>query len=398
MTSKFSVTLVSAVLSFGLTLTAAAQSDALRSLYQSSATIPTNIEGIFTYPAPPEGFNALAASDEELAAYGIPLRPDKVQDPDGYRQWTRLALLMSNPHNRWYGELKPRKARSSLATASPAAAGEQGTTFGATSPTSSNWSGVVNTLSSTKWSNKESFSWVTGEFNVPVPQQAFANGGGNICDDDNDQAAFWVGLGGFPLKGHGNQNNVAQTGVDISESCDGIGIGGSGENAWVEWFPGPNAQLFNVNPGDDIYVYVQSNSATSVSYTIVDHTIPQVATGTISAPAGVKSPSGVDLCPKPCVNVGNEAEYIVERPEGDTSTHNGLYPLANYGWSFWAFSRAKGFNGIYYYPGGTSDTTYDLSMTDDSGKQIISAPYIDKGLQNLVVQALGCAVILGCTP
>ena len=37
-------------------------------------------------------------------------------------------------------------------------------------------------------------------------------------------------------------------------------------------------------------------------------------------------------------------------------------------------------------------------MTDDSGKQIISAPYIDKGLQNLVVQALGCAVILGCTP
>ena len=79
----------------------------------------------------------------------------------------------------------------------------------------------------------------------------------------------------------------------------------------MEWFPGAKAALFGVNPGDDIYVYVQSNSATSVSYTIVDHTIPQVATGTISAPAGVKSPSGVDpFAPKPCVNVGNDLDVF----------------------------------------------------------------------------------------
>ena len=236
MTSKFSVTLVLAVLSFGLTLTAAAQSDVLRSLYETSATISTNVEGIFTYPAPPEGFNVLAASDEELAAYGIPLRPDKATDPDGYRQWTRLAMLMSNPRNRWYGELKPRKARSTLGIAVPAA-GEQATPLMATSATLNNWSGVVNTLPLTKWSSTKSFSWVTGEFNVPVPQQAFAPGGGNVCYDDNAQGAFWVGLGGFSVKGVdlGNQNNVAQTGVDISSSCDSLGVRGSGQYAWVEW-------------------------------------------------------------------------------------------------------------------------------------------------------------------
>jgi hypothetical protein len=178
MTSKFSVTLMLAMLTFGLTSVAAAQSDTLRSLYQSSATISTNLEGVHAYPTPPAGFDPLAASDEELAAYGIPLRPDKTQDPDGYRHWTRVAQLMSNPRGRWYGELKPRRVHGSLATVSPAAAAAQGTTFGATSATSKNWSGVVNTLSGKTYSSTKSFSWVTGEFNVPFPQQAEANGGG----------------------------------------------------------------------------------------------------------------------------------------------------------------------------------------------------------------------------
>jgi hypothetical protein len=393
MTSKFSVTLMLAVLSFGLTSAAAAQSDALRSLYQTSANIPTNIEDIHAYPAPPEGFDPLAAPEEELAAYGIPLRPDKAQDPDGYRQWTQLAMLMSNPRSRWYGELKPRKVHGSLAVASTAADAAQGTTFAASSAVGHNWSGVVNTLPGTKWSSTKSFSWVQGKFNVPVPQQAFGPGG-NVCYDDNAQAAFWVGLGGFSLKGVnlGKQNNVAQTGVDINSSCDSLGIRGSGEVAWVEWYPGPSAELFDVNPGDDIWVYVQSNSSTSASFTIADATIQQVASFAITAPTGANCPN------PPCETVGNEAEYIVERPSDDSSTANGLYPLANYGWSFWNFSRARAFTGVYYYPGETSAATYDVSMTDDSGKQIISAPYIDKGLQNLVVEAESCAVNGGCTP
>jgi hypothetical protein len=82
-------------------MTSKAQSDTLRFLYQSSATISTNLEGVHAYPTPPAGFDPLAASDEELAAYGIPLRPDKTQDPDGYRHWTRVAQLVSNPRGRY---------------------------------------------------------------------------------------------------------------------------------------------------------------------------------------------------------------------------------------------------------------------------------------------------------
>jgi|HubBroStandDraft_6_1064221.scaffolds.fasta_scaffold189694_2 hypothetical protein len=367
--------------------TAAAQSDALRKLYETSATIPTNVESIHAYPAPPAGFDSLSASDEDLAAYGIPLRPDKVQDPEGYRHWTRVAQLMGNPHSRWYGELKPRPVHGALATAVPSSKQAQDTTFGATSVSGHGWSGVVNTVPGTTWSSSKSFSSVQGEFNVPAPQQAFASGGqSDICDGGTDMASFWVGLGGLSVTGKnlGNQNNVAQTGVDIYAFCN-VQVGANfGAYAWEEWYPGPSVQLFDVNPADDISVSVEDTSSTAAAFFIVDFTIQQSASFTITAPADTKL-------------VGNEAEYIVERPGGD-STPTGLYPLANYIWSFWDFSRAKAFTGTYYYPGETSATTYDVSMTDDSGANIISVPNIDKGLQNLFVQDQGCAYSLGCTP
>jgi hypothetical protein len=138
MLSAKTLTPVTAVLalmaSFGPA--AAAQSDALRALYETSANIPTNIGGISAYPVPSEGFDPLQATDEELAAYGIPLRPDKAQDPRGYSQWARVATLMSNPRSRWNGELKPRKVRGSVTQAIPSAPRAEETTFGTTSAVS----------------------------------------------------------------------------------------------------------------------------------------------------------------------------------------------------------------------------------------------------------------------
>jgi hypothetical protein len=40
-------------------MTSKAQSDTLRFLYQSSATISTNLEGVHAYPTPPAGFDPL---------------------------------------------------------------------------------------------------------------------------------------------------------------------------------------------------------------------------------------------------------------------------------------------------------------------------------------------------
>jgi hypothetical protein len=378
MTNNFTLPFV---VVFVLTLSAVAQTDATRAIYESAATIPTNFDGIRAYPAPPEGFNAQTASDEELAAYGIPPRPDQAQDSDGYRHWTRTALVMGNPRSRWQGELKPRKGRSSLPTAVEPPQEEQGTTFGASSYSSKNWSGAINTLPLSQWSSSKSFSRVTGYFNVPVPQQAF-NGSGSVCDLDTDQAAFWVGFGGLSIKGVISNNNVAQAGVDIYAYC-GFGTN-TGAYAWVEWFPNNPAQLFSCNPGDDVTVNLLALSPTSVSVAIVDVTLRQSWGGVITPPSGFQL-------------VGNEAEYIVERPGGD-STPTGLYPLANYIWSFWDFSRAETFSKVFYYPGNTTAGTYDSTMYDDSGVNKISVPSIDKGLQNLFVQDVGCAYVGGCAP
>ena len=366
-----------------LTLTAAAQMEnpRVRAIYEQSATISTNVEGIRTYLAPPAGFKPLTASDEELAAYGFPPRPDKAEDPHGYEVWARV---MSMPAKRWYGELKPSKAHSSLANRALSRPQAQVLESSATLLKEPNWSGVLNTISGTTFSTSTSFCCVAGEFVVPQPQQAFSLSGGNICDGNIDQASFWVGMGGANGTGLGNQNNIAQMGVDILAPC---GDSNGSAYAWVEWFPAGSQQLFNVSAGDDIYVSVNATSPTTATVYLHDLTGQTVASQQITAPSGVQL-------------VGNEAEYIVERPAVGCNTC--YTPLANYIWSFWDFARSKTFAKKYYYPGTNSPTTYDISMTDDAGDQIISVPTVGTagtlGLEGMFVQDENCAQVGGCTP
>src|SRR5215469_17601282 len=90
----------------GFTTFATAESDAAHAIYLSAANVPTNVAGINTYPDPPKGFNPLTASDEELASYGFPTRPDKQAEPDHYRMWERAMIAAKI---RWHGELKARE-------------------------------------------------------------------------------------------------------------------------------------------------------------------------------------------------------------------------------------------------------------------------------------------------
>jgi hypothetical protein len=378
MNTQFKTMLVLVVFCLVVALSAAAQSDALRALYDASAAIPTNVEGIHTFPAPPPGFNALTASDEELAMYGFPFRPDKAADPQGYAVWARVMRI---PARRLNDELKPRRAQSGPArlVASPTAAPV--TEHPATSATSNNWSGVVNTLPLTKYSSTKSFKVVNAEFTVPVAQQAFNGSGGNICDGGWDLASVWVGQDGM------NQDHVFQGGIDSGFYCNG-GTTATDYSAWVEWYPAGSVTVMGINPGDDIYVNVQNTSSTAGVVFIEDMTLQAAVSYHLTAPK---------INGHTYALIANEAEYIVERPGGD-STPTGLYPLANYLWSIWDFTRSEAYTGTFYYPGATTASTYDISMTDDLGSQIISSPYIDKGLQNLFVSDAGCAQALGCVP
>jgi Peptidase A4 family len=371
---KFATILCAAASCVGVNGSAAAQSRDVLALYESAATISTNIEGVRTFPAPPSSFEPLTASDQELAAYGFPPRPDQKADPDGYRVWARA---MSIPQKRWYGELKPRKARSGPGIPAPFAspkAAADATSFTASTANSINWSGVVNTLPLTKYNAKSSFSIMSAQFQIPWPQEAFG-----FCDNDTDHAAFWIGFDGW------KQNDVLQSGVDTYSGCDGSG---QGADAWIEWYPAPPITVFDVAPGDDMYVVVSNSSATVGTIFIEDETHQQSGSFALIAP--VVNGKQVTLH-------GNQAEYIVERPGGDGNTPNGLYPLANYIWSFWDFAHATTFSGVKYYPGSTNTGTIQLSMTDDSGA-VISVPHLNTGLQNMFVQDHGCAFKGGCTP
>jgi hypothetical protein len=105
-----------------------------------------------------------------------------------------------------------------------------------------------------------------------------------------------VGLDGL------NENDVAQTGVDAYAGCSN-----QGSDAWIEWFPGPAAEVFTIAPGDDIYATVNTKSSTSVQVYIKDSTSETSFSGTITAPHGTKL-------------VANEAEDTVQRPGGDQNT------------------------------------------------------------------------------
>src|ERR1700735_2039798 len=57
-----------------LTVSGHAQS-AIDQTYLGAGTVSTNIAAVHAYPDPPQGFNPLTATDQELASYGFPTTP-----------------------------------------------------------------------------------------------------------------------------------------------------------------------------------------------------------------------------------------------------------------------------------------------------------------------------------
>lgn len=270
----------------GLTTSAAAQSDAARLIYDSAATIETNIAGVRTFPSPPADFQPAKASDEALAMYGFPPRPDKQANPRGYAMWERA---MMGAKKRWNGQLKPHPEAMShpmqLAKHQPAQLNGSGTPVTYNSP---NWSGIANGNTLTKWNSKTSFTTVFSVFNVPVVQQPFG-----ACDGYYDWEVTWNGIDGF-------KNQTVLQGGSSSQAYCKNGSTAQYYAAWVEWWPSyPILEVFNVNPGDDIYVetYDVSGGCNPGHVYIEDETT--LAYGTYQ----------LDWQTGPCL-VGNSAEIL----------------------------------------------------------------------------------------
>ncbi|MFZ0496191.1 MAG: G1 family glutamic endopeptidase [Methylocella sp.] len=352
--------------------TAAAISSTAAAIYQSSHRIKTNVPGVTGFPDLPAGFDAVNASAEQRAAYGLPPAPNQAADPASYAKWMKaMSMVAHATHYAGPLTVTNRKSMPMKAAGKPAGSAE-----GTISVGSFNWSGVANLVPNlTSWNASNSFLFVVSEFNVPVAQEAFG-----FCDGTTDLEVSWNGIDGY------DNGDVLQGGTLSQASCvnyGGLPVTSTQYFAWIEWYPSyPILGAYYVGPGDDMFVETYAPSATQGYVYVYDLT--RAIYGAYSI-----APTGSTRL------VGDSAEYIVERPCCNGSNY---YALVNYVGDFWASNYAYTGAGVLRYPGQTGSNTSLLTMYADNGTTPISyTPEIGPPYQ-IWFNDVNCAYSGGCTP
>ena len=304
---------------------------------QDAAPSPT----VLSLPAPPSGFDAVQATDEERARYGLPRRPSPfARNPMAYRTWLQA---MTAARSYVAPEIVATRRRHMRALSVR-------TTTTAGAFYSQNWSGQAVLGNATSYgpaSYSEALAqWVVSSVQSPP----------GICDAQ-DLSAVWVGIDGIA-----GSNDVLQGGTEADSSCLG-GVNRQTFYPWFEWYPDYEYEITNfpVAAGSPMLVVVQASSATTGTVTYVN-----VASHAYTV-AGVTAPPGTSLH-------GNSAEWIVERPA--TGAGNTLATLADYGFvlmtSEVAFLSSQLGTNSYDVPGapGGGRVGYTITMLDANNNQL----------------------------
>jgi hypothetical protein len=343
--------------------TASAQTPEVRHLYDAYASVPTEITGVYTYKEPPTGFTPVNATDEQLAMYGFPPRPDKATNSKRYETWARE---MSRAKTRWRGPLKytDHRVHVSQSQVRPNIIVDQQSLMNLT------WSGVVDYKAITKYSDANtaasSFSDVATLMDVPVVN--FPYGFEGLCGYAGNVWLF-VGIDGAPLPVSGKtlSGDLLAAGIFGYVGNSGICIGSCGCSNFgpftaleIAWFPTTpyTIQEFTVNPGDDVYIDVYLNTSTTATVYASDDT--QGVYGTYQLQSNYPA-------------LGSTAEYIAARMD---QSYNGgtpfLWQLNNFTGAFFADTGASDHDLNFYGPGSNTKKTFAFSMTDDAGDQVVS--------------------------
>jgi len=359
-------------------------------IFASAQRVPTRINGVTAFAAPPKDFNPLTATNRELLQYGLPQRPDAA-DVKANHLWERAMLALKTRANDV--KAKPYTSREMMGGQQRAA--EAADVSAVTYYTSGNWSGIANTNKDKKWvplnssgGAGTSFDEVVSYWNVPVSNHPF----GNLpCTEGPWFEVTWNGIDGF------SNGDVVQGGSAVY--WDDGGCGGPVEYfGWVEWYPSYSileiycgSSPCPVGPGDD-FLAVTFGAPGTDEQTVFVEDLSQQWYGSFGLPY-VSGP-GV---------VGNSAEYIVERPCCESYNGNTvLFPLANYVFEFMGYNYAYDVHNTLFYPGSTSTSTAVITMTADDGSAI-STPLIygtsgNAGRYSIMLEDEGCAYSGGCVP
>jgi hypothetical protein len=391
---------IATLLVVSLSTFAAAQREDAGAILAAAPKISTSVQGVHAFPAPPNGFNPLTATNRELLTYGLPQRPDQTADAKAYEHWDKAMSALQSCYQpaQLQGrststtaqvchatdvKAQPYSSRNMELSGQSAKANVDGTT----AYYSLNWSGIANTNKNKTWNKNTSFTEVYSVWNVPVPNHAF----GNLpCTEGPWFEVTWNGIDGF------NNGDVVQGGS--ASYWDGGGCGGAVQTyGWVEWYPSYSmltivcgSSACTVSPGDDFYVITYGAAGTAEQYVFVED-ITQQWYGTF----GMTYVSGPGV-------VGSSAEYIVERP---CCNGNNYYPLGNYIYEFFDYSFAYDGKGTLFYPGSASAATAIITMEADSAAsyQDISYPFWygtagNQGKYSIWMADENCAYSGGCAP
>lgn len=301
----------------------------------------TNLPGVTTIEAPSAEFNPLNASDEELAYYGFPPRPDQNAQPKAYATWAKAmsrSVTRVEPKleqtNLFHGPAQLKKNANPAATEShPLLSQQPSNTY-----YSSNWSGYVDLSGATSYGNS-SFYYTVNDMVVPIAQQSGCSGGWAY-------GSAWNGIDGF------NNSDVLQAGVEFDAYCS-ASTRSTYYSAWYEWYPNGEVRISSlpIVPGDEVFVEVWHTSATQGYTYLVNENSGTVVNIGFTAPAGTKL-------------LGNSAEWIVEAP----TVNGSLATIVDYtDVPFW--------NSYAYTDGGTFyDIATGAPIDMEPGTSVLSYP------------------------
>jgi hypothetical protein len=262
-------------------------------------------------PAPPQGFDPLEASAEDLDRYGLPPRPHPEAHPEAYALWRKLLSKPLVILPAVFPVFKTVDYRISGYVA------KKKFMFAMTDhhETSSNWSGGFITAN-----ERGPFFMVFGSWIVPTPKRPTFGGDGDY------RSSTWIGLDGVRL----HSRSLPQLGTTQRVTVAG-GVSTPTIEAWWQWWirganfpPVPIDPSFVVAAGDQVMCLLVVLAQDRVRFFIKN-----VTQGGPLAHADADLPTGSGIPPAEIFVRGAHAEWIEERPMKLGS--NDLYLLADYG-------------------------------------------------------------------
>jgi hypothetical protein len=294
--------------------------------YQVNSTGQTETIG-----QPPPGFDPLKASNEELARYAFPPRPEDI----GGKGWTQESLA------EWEGLVSNYKE-----AALPVTCG------GPTAPYSTNDEPIEYLHYSKNWSGHIQHVEGFGERAVATIGKFYEpSGNAHKSCKENALVANWMGLGGY-----GTQSLIQ----------DGTGTATNNQHTawWMALEPGegdvPPQYFPNLIFGENSYMgfYAGYNLAEYRAYFYLSNE----STGQVIP---VYSGLGTNYYD------GSTAEAITERPSAPT----GLYPLLNFSKeTFWNVTYQNNYNLVSGIGEGYNHQIIDMTNTGTSGGTLLSEP------------------------